>query len=569
MLAREGGSTSAREVDTSITNLVIQNASHETVSEMTIGGGFYINMDWKIKPGEILHKDDYFDIQVPDVINLRNPATVKEFDLQNASGVSIAHATVNPNSDGGGTIHVVFNENADNQYDVSGKISLYAYFQESKITVNTTTPISVNINGTVVTTNIHVNPNPGVHELLGKWGGTTSQPDIVKWNMRINQQGSNLVNLKISDVIQTDNGEYITDVAEYPFKLQEVTYREDATIAHWGDVIDITNKLTVAPDKRSFELNLGDIGTKQYILFYYSTLTSGSESAQKNSAKLIADQVQPVTISVTYKGKGGGGSASGSLASRIKIIKVDEDNGAPLAGAYFLVTRPDGSTFELGPTAADGTVVSSVLPQGTYKVKETTPPLGYDENDNEFVFEVSPSGGAVKTIADEPTKISVNVIKAWIGPEGGAVTVHLLADDEDTGKTVTLNADGSWTGSFDGLRQYAPDGHEIAYTVSEDPIEGYTSEVSGDATSGFTVTNTNTEKVSISVTKKWVGPAGSEVTVSLLADGADTGKTVTLNEGNSWSDSPLLALPSTTLTEARLPIRWPRPGSLVWTQTST
>lgn len=476
---------------------------------------------------------------------------------------------MNPNSDGGGTIHVVFNENADNQYDVSGKISLYAYFQQSKITINTTTPISVNINGTVVTTNIYVNPNPGVHELLGKWGETTPQPDIVKWNMRINQRGSNLINLKISNAIQTDNGEYITDVAEYPFKLQKVTYREDATIAHWGNVIDITNKLTVAPDKRSFELNLGDIGTKQYILFYYSTLTSGSESTQKNNAKLIADQVQPVTISAAYKGKGGGGSASGSLASRIKIIKVDEDNSVPLAGAYFVATRPDGSTFELGPTAADGTVVSSVLPQGTYKVKETTPPLGYDENDNEFVFEVSPSGGAVKTIADEPTKISVNVIKAWIGPEGGAVTVHLLADDEDTGKTVTLNADGSWTGSFDGLRQYAPDGHEIAYTVSEDPIEGYTSEVSGDATSGFTVTNTNTEKVSISVTKKWVGPAGSEVTVSLLADGADTGKTVTLNEGNSWSDSPLLALPSTTLTEARLPIRWPRPGSLVWTQTST
>lgn len=68
MLAREGGPASAREVDVSITNLVIQNSSHETVSEMTIGGGFYINMDWKTKLGEIVHKDDYFDIQVPDVI---------------------------------------------------------------------------------------------------------------------------------------------------------------------------------------------------------------------------------------------------------------------------------------------------------------------------------------------------------------------------------------------------------------------------------------------------------------------------------------------------------------------
>ena len=38
---------------------------------------------------------------------------------------------------------------------------------------------------------------------------------------------------------------------------------------------------------------------------------------------------------------------------------------------------------------------------------------------------------------------------------------------------------------------------------------------------GFTVTNTNTEKVAVDVTKNWVGPATDSVTIKLLADGVE------------------------------------------------
>jgi hypothetical protein len=149
----------------------------------------------------------------------------------------------------------------------------------------------------------------------------------------------------------------------------------------------------------------------------------------------------------------------------------------------------------------------------------------------------------VQTITDEPTKISVGVAKKWVGPKGSEVTVKLLADGTEVeGQELTLNEGNNWSGEFTGLRQYNADGSEIVYTVTETEVSGvdtskYSIAVTGDAASGFTVTNTNKETVSIPVTKTWVGPAGSEVTVGLLADGADTGKTVTLNGGNGWSDS--------------------------------
>ena len=145
---------------------------------------------------------------------------------------------------------------------------------------------------------------------------------------------------------------------------------------------------------------------------------------------------------------------------------------------------------------------------------------------------------ASMTFDNKSSTTSAAVTKSWVGPVGGPVTVRLLADGEDTGQTLTLDEDNNWADSFDGLSKHDTDGHEIVYTVSEDPVDGYTSEVSGDVASGFTIINTNTETVSVPVTKEWVGPKGSEVTVRLLADGAEVeGQELTLSEANGWADS--------------------------------
>ena len=48
------------------------------------------------------------------------------------------------------------------------------------------------------------------------------------------------------------------------------------------------------------------------------------------------------------------------------------------------------------------------------------------------------------------------------------------------------------------------------------------------------VEKTEPEKVSVTVTKQWVGPKDSEVSVQLMADGKASGEPVTLNQGNNW-----------------------------------
>ena len=183
-----------------------------------------------------------------------------------------------------------------------------------------------------------------------------------------------------------------------------------------------------------------------------------------------------------------------------------------------------------------------MLEQGTYKVKEKTAPQGYELGTDELTLEVTPTGGVIKKITNKPIKISVNVTKKWIGPKAGSVTVHLLADGTDTGKTLTLDEAGNWTGTFDNLRKCKADGTEIVYTVKEDDVTNYTGAVTGDAASGFTITNTNTEKTSISGTKTWDdsnnqdGKRPSSITVNLLKNGTKVdSKTVTPDASGNWT----------------------------------
>ncbi|WP_245798960.1 Cna B-type domain-containing protein [Collinsella vaginalis] len=122
-----------------------------------------------------------------------------------------------------------------------------------------------------------------------------------------------------------------------------------------------------------------------------------------------------------------------------------------------------------------------------YTVREVGATAGY-----ESTVTGDATAGFTITNAYTPEVRSIPVTKTWVGPAAGPVTVRLLADGVDTGKTLTLDEAGNWTGPFEDLPRYR-NGQEIAYTVVEDAVSGYTSEVSGDAASGFTVKNTKNE----------------------------------------------------------------------------
>ena len=150
-----------------------------------------------------------------------------------------------------------------------------------------------------------------------------------------------------------------------------------------------------------------------------------------------------------------------------------------------------------------------------------------------------------------PEKTSVTVLKRWNDSENqdgkrpNSVTVQLYADDEVSGKPVTLTESSGWLYTWIGLPMYKNDGTKIAYTVKEDSDlpSGYTSSVTGSAEGGYVITNSYTpEKTTISGTKTWDdknnqdGKRPDSITVKLLADGDKVAeKTVTADDGWKYS----------------------------------
>lgn len=76
------------------------------------------------------------------------------------------------------------------------------------------------------------------------------------------------------------------------------------------------------------------------------------------------------------------------------------------------------------------------------------------------------------------------------------VVIRLYQDNEQTEyRSLTLNAESQWAGTFIHVAK----GH--TYRIAEDAVDGYESEITGDAEQGYAVTNTRMP--SLTVQKKW------------------------------------------------------------------
>ena len=151
--------------------------------------------------------------------------------------------------------------------------------------------------------------------------------------------------------------------------------------------------------------------------------------------------------------------------------------------------------------------------------------------------------GFVITNTKEPEKIKVSVEgkKTWNdknnqdGKRPTEITINLLKNGTKVATKKVTEKDG-WKWKFENLDKYE-NGELINYTIVEEKVEGYTTEVEG-----YNVKNSYTPgKTSVQVTKAWEdgnnqdGKRPESVTVKLFADGKETDKTLTLTKANNWT----------------------------------
>ena len=111
-------------------------------------------------------------------------------------------------------------------------------------------------------------------------------------------------------------------------------------------------------------------------------------------------------------------------------------------------------------------------------------------------------------------KIEITGTKTWRAPEGTelpeSITVILKRNDEPVARKKVTAAD-DWSYEFTNLPAYSDDGlTAYTYTVDEEPVEGYITTVSGS-----NLINTITGTTSVSGTKTWRVPEGTELPESI------------------------------------------------------
>lgn len=311
--------------------------------------------------------------------------------------------------------------------------------------------------------------------------------------------------------------------------------KQNDTVMYTGQILNIANRW----QKTYKDLPIYDDNGKAYIYSVEESVPPGY--AVEYVTTTIADE-----ILFTIRNK--------QSTRTIRVEKVWDDGGTSAREDVTIWLLKNGSKETSKTIPASGTpqIAFTGLPvydnDGNiiqYSVKEDPVPAQY-----RCTITGNMANGFTVTNKKENSTIEIAVRKIWddnndaAGKRPGQITVRVK--NKETGQTVatqTITASDQWQYTFTNIPKYEnPTGSiliPISYVVTEDPVEGYTTNISGNQDDGFKITNTFSETMRIIVGKEWVmadkeATHPDSVTFSLLRNGIEWYTGQTLSKEDNW-----------------------------------
>ena len=330
-----------------------------------------------------------------------------------------------------------------------------------------------------------------------------------------------------------------------------------------GDVaVDVTGQKleTTTDNEGKYTINAykrGDYFVRFTKLSDEDVLTKSNDKANGNNAteeiagtKFVktADFTLSPTNNNIVKNAGFEGTKRDVTVEKVDSQLNQDGSKKYLKGATFEL-KQNGNVVDTQTTDQNGRTVFKGVKFGSYKLVETQAPNGYKPNTEEKDITVDENGDAKYEIQNELALKSVSGTVKWEDannqdgkrPEKVTVTLNKTVDGTTTKvkdvevATPASSADTS-NYEFTDLPQYEG-GKEITYTVAQNSVDGYTTEVNG-----FNIVNKHEpEKTVVEGTKTWNdaddqdGVRPAEITIKLFKNGTEvTTKKVTEADGWKW-----------------------------------
>lgn len=505
----------------------------------------------RVKAGDqtVIQLGDGFKVFEMDTIDLLDP-----------SGQKVATATVDNQRK---VITVTYTDYPERLANVTGKLRFFARVDHAvvkeKKTLNFTLKVDKDVisGGKIDYRGVNPGENPPTPEVFSKWGWTNSGDKLkLTYTLNINQGHTALHNIDISDQLAFTDGKIKPDSIRIHTGTWKVSDEDGAY--HLRDTTNVTKNYlpVVSVDGQSLTVHIGDLAPEQGMTIRYDVYLDkvpAINTKYKNNATMTATEIKEQNKDAVIRYQFLDGNFDGEKYS-FTIHKKGE-KGQALAGAVFAVTA-DATGEQVGTITTDknGTGTVTGLTKQAYTVQEIQAPAGYVLSTEPLKISKEDFGNDLaisRDVVNQKEKTSVAGQKTWNdndnqdGKRPSKITVNLLANGvKVASKEVKTDKDGNWLYQFDNLDLVDDAGHAIAYSVSEEPVEGYETTIEGT-----NITNTRTPEVTeVTVKKVWDdkenkdGLRPDKVTVRLLADGQEVAVkeiTATDNWQASFTDLPV------------------------------
>ena len=485
---------------------------------------------------------------------------IDTIDLLDPSGQKVATATVD---DQRKIITVTYTDYPERMANVTGKLRFFARVDHQVVKGQKTIDFTLKVNKDIISGGKidykGVNPGkyPPTPEVFSKWGWTNSYDKLkLTYTLNINQGHTALHNIDIKDKLAFTDGKIKVDSVNIHTGTWKISDGDGAY--HLRNTTNVTKNYSpvVSADGRSLTVHIGDLAPEQGMTIRYDVYLDkipAINTSYKNNATMTAKEIkeQNKVADVLYQFLDG--DFNGEKYS-FTIHKKGE-NGQALAGAIFAVTADDTGE-QVGTIETDENGVGTItgLIKQAYTVQEIQAPTGYVLSEEPIKISKDDFGNDLaisRDLVNQKEKTSVSGQKTWNdndnqdGKRPSKITVNLLANGvKVASKEVKPDATGTWAYHFDNLDVVDDAGKVIAYTVSEEPVEGYETTIEGT-----NITNTRTPEVTeVAVKKIWddadnkEGLRPEKITVRLLADSQEVAVkeiTATDNWQASFTDLPV------------------------------